>query len=55
MEHHPFTDGPNKEGLILPNILEIYGYKIYFWSNEDDETIHIHISQIKKLDIIVKY
>ena len=45
MEHHHFIDGRNKEGLILPNILEIYGYKIYFWSNESDEPIHIHISK----------
>lgn len=45
MEYHHFTDGQNKAGLILSNILEIYGYKIYFWSNENCEPIYIHISK----------
>lgn len=29
----------------MPNILEIQGYKIYFWSNEGYEPIHVHISK----------
>ena len=29
----------------MPSIFEISGYKIYFWSNENDEPIHIHISK----------
>jgi len=29
----------------LPSILEILGYKIYFWSNEHQEPIHVHISK----------
>jgi len=31
----------------VPNILEILGYKIYFWSNENHEPIHVHISKGK--------
>ena len=26
---------------------KFYGYKIYFWSNENNEPIHIHISKGK--------
>lgn len=29
----------------MPSIFEIIGYKIYFWSNENNEPIHIHISK----------
>lgn len=31
----------------MPNILDVLGYKIYFWSNENFplEPIHVHISQ----------
>ncbi len=29
----------------LPNLFEQYGYKIYFWSNENNEPIHVHISK----------
>lgn len=25
--------------------MSFYGYKIYFWSNENDEPIHVHISK----------
>ena len=27
--------------------MNVIGYKIYFWSNENDEPIHIHISKGK--------
>lgn len=27
--------------------MSVIGYKIYFWSNENDEPIHIHISKGK--------
>ena len=37
----------DKEVLNLPNILEVMGYKIYFWSNEFNEPIHVHISKGK--------
>ena len=29
----------------MPSIFEIIGYKIYFWSNENNEPIHVHISK----------
>ncbi|WP_423806022.1 DUF4160 domain-containing protein, partial [Phascolarctobacterium succinatutens] len=28
----------------MPNLFIILGYKVYFWSNENDEPIHVHIS-----------
>lgn len=31
----------------MPSIFEVCGYKIYFWSNENNEPIHIHISKDK--------
>lgn len=31
----------------MPSIFEICGYKIYFWSNENNEPIHVHISKGK--------
>ena len=39
-----------KEVLNLPSILvflKVIGYKIYFWSNENNEPIHVHISKGK--------
>lgn len=29
----------------MPSIFEFLGYKIYFWSNENYEPIHVHISK----------
>ena len=31
----------------MPSIFEICGYKIYFWSNENNEPIHVHVSKGK--------
>ena len=33
----------------MPNIFQILGYSIYFWSNEGEplEPVHFHISKIK--------
>lgn len=28
-------------------VFEQYGYKVYFWSNENNEPIHVHISKGK--------
>ena len=33
----------------MPSIFEIYGYKIYFWSNENNEPIHVHVSKGKPI------
>lgn len=35
------------EELKLPNIFEVSGYKVFFWSNENDEPIHIHVCKEK--------
>lgn len=29
----------------MPNLFTISGYKIYFWSDENNEPIHVHISK----------
>ena len=29
----------------VPSVFEFLGYKIYFWSNENYEPIHVHISK----------
>lgn len=33
--------------LALPSLFTISGYKVYFWSNENLEPIHVHISKGK--------
>lgn len=35
------------EESILPNLFTVAGYKIYFWSNENGEPIHVHITKGK--------
>lgn len=29
----------------MPNLFTILGYKVYFWSNENNEPIYVHISK----------
>lgn len=29
----------------MPNLFTVSGYKIYFWSNENAEAIHVHVSK----------
>lgn len=31
----------------MPNLLRIGGYNIFFWSDENNEPIHVHISRGK--------
>lgn len=31
----------------MPSLFTVCGYRIYFWSNENDEPIHVHISKGK--------
>jgi len=33
---------------LLPILFELYGYKIFFWSNENDEPIHVHVAKGKQ-------
>lgn len=28
----------------MPNLFQVKGYRIYFWSNENGEPIHVHIT-----------
>lgn len=32
---------------ILPSLFKYGGYLIYFWSNENDEPVHVHVSKGK--------
>ena len=38
----------------MPSIFEIFGYKIFFWSNENNEPIHVHISKGKPVENATK-
>lgn len=29
----------------MPNLFTVSGYKVYFWSDEGDEPIHVHIAK----------
>ncbi len=29
----------------MPNLFTISGYKVFFWSNEVNEPIHVHVSK----------
>ena len=29
----------------MPSVLTVHGYRIYFWSNEQGEPIHVHIAK----------
>jgi hypothetical protein len=29
----------------MPTVYEVYGFKIYFWSNENNEPVHFHVSK----------
>jgi hypothetical protein len=31
--------------MILPTLFKLGKYRIYFWSNEKDEPIHIHVCE----------
>ncbi|MBE8952117.1 MAG: DUF4160 domain-containing protein [Quinella sp. 1Q7] len=33
---------------LLPILFELYGYKIFFWSNENDEPVHVHVAKGKQ-------
>ena len=35
------------EELKLPSLFKIGGYKIFFWSNENGEPIHVHMAKGK--------
>ena len=33
------------EGFRLPKLFTVSGYTVYFWSNENGEPIHVHVSK----------
>ena len=33
---------------MLPILFELYGYKIFFWSNEGNEPVHVHVAKRKQ-------
>ena len=33
----------------MPNLFIVSGYKVYFWSNENQEPIHVHVSKGKPI------
>lgn len=35
------------EGFRLPKLFMVSGYTVYFWSNENGEPIHVHVSKGK--------
>ena len=35
------------EGLELPSLFTVSGYLVYFWANENNEPIHVHVSKGK--------
>lgn len=37
----------NVEEYELPRLFTVSGYIVYFWSNEDGEPIHVHVSKGK--------
>ena len=41
--------------LELPSIFDFLGYKIYFWSNENNEPIHVHVSKGKQTENATKF
>lgn len=38
---------PRMGGFRLPSIFTVSGYKVFFWSNENGEPIHVHIAKGK--------
>jgi len=33
--------------LTLPSLFQIGSYKVFFWSNENNEPIHVHVGKGK--------
>ena len=42
-----YSDMQKAGEFTLPNLFSVSGYKVYFWSNENDEPIHVHVSKGK--------
>lgn len=42
-----YTDMLRMEEFRLPKLFMVSGYTVYFWSNENDEPIHVHVAKGK--------
>jgi len=53
MQHnaHLFLDMQRKAVSKLPSLFNIGGYRVFFWSNENNEPIHVHICEGKPLPV----
>lgn len=38
-----YTNTLLRGGYKLPSLFQVGGYKVFFWSNENDEPIHVHV------------
>ena len=38
----------------MPILYELYGYKIFFWSNENNEPVHVHACKGKQSENATK-
>ncbi|MBR3497801.1 MAG: DUF4160 domain-containing protein [Selenomonadaceae bacterium] len=43
-----FNDSPRSDAKISSVCFEVCGYKIFFWSNENNEPIHVHVAKGKQ-------
>ena len=37
------------EGFKLPKLFMVSGYSVYFWSDENNEPIHVHVAKGKPI------
>ena len=42
-----YTNMLKMEGFKLPKLFMVSGYSVYFWSNENNEPIHVHVAKGK--------
>ena len=42
MRHYSIVT-PNKEASKLPSLFIVGGYRVFFWSNEGMEPVHVHV------------
>ena len=35
---------PRRGAYVVPSLFRVGGYLVYFWSNENNEPIHVHIA-----------
>ena len=45
--HICYTNMLKMEGFKWPKLFMVSGYTVYFWSNENNEPIHVHVAKGK--------